>query len=255
MATSARYEQRQLLEQLMGRDALRSRNSYNNQYTRQRELNINDPKICKNYLLGVCPYDLFQNTKQLMGNCKKLHIDKFRIQYEADIEEGKGRNFERIELEVLENIINFIELNDYKIKEANENLEADEDKQDEEMRAIIQRETKNLEAAENNVNITLQEIKKLNSLGEIEKSLQLVKDLEEREVKREFFAKNLRQANDNLTQSLQQKLQVCTKCGAYLSRLDSDKRLSDHFLGKIHLNYVKIRGKLQELKAKYGDMY
>jgi hypothetical protein len=35
------------------------------------------------------------------------------------------------------------------------------------------------------------------------------------------------------------KLQVCDVCGAYLSRLDNDRRLADHFYGKMHLGYAK----------------
>src|SRR5271169_3472733 len=31
----------------------------------------------------------------------------------------------------------------------------------------------------------------------------------------------------------QSKLQVCDVCGAYLSRLDNDRRLADHFAGKV----------------------
>ena len=38
-----------------------------------------------------------------------------------------------------------------------------------------------------------------------------------------------------------QKLQVCDVCGAYLSRLDNDRRLADHFYGKMHLGYANMR--------------
>jgi hypothetical protein len=38
-----------------------------------------------------------------------------------------------------------------------------------------------------------------------------------------------------------QKLQVCDVCGAYLSRLDNDRRLADHFYGKMHLGYAQMR--------------
>ena len=37
------------------------------------------------------------------------------------------------------------------------------------------------------------------------------------------------------------KLQVCDVCGAYLSRLDNDRRLADHFFGKMHLGYAQMR--------------
>lgn len=41
-------------------------------------------------------------------------------------------------------------------------------------------------------------------------------------------------------------------CGAYLSRLDNDRRLADHFYGKMHLGYAQMRktweGLQKELK-------
>jgi len=50
-------------------------------------------------------------------------------------------------------------------------------------------------------------------------------------------------------QSQQQKLRVCDVCSCFLSKFDSDKRLADHFNGKLHMGYVTIREKLEELKA------
>ncbi|CAN6485387.1 unnamed protein product [Victoria cruziana] len=47
-----------------------------------------------------------------------------------------------------------------------------------------------------------------------------------------------------------QKLRVCDICGAFLSVYDSDRRLADHFGGKLHLGYMQIREKLAELKEE-----
>ncbi|KAL3838533.1 hypothetical protein ACJIZ3_023124 [Penstemon smallii] len=47
-----------------------------------------------------------------------------------------------------------------------------------------------------------------------------------------------------------QKLRVCDICGAFLSVYDSDRRLADHFGGKLHLGYIQIREKLFELQEE-----
>ena len=47
----------------------------------------------------------------------------------------------------------------------------------------------------------------------------------------------------------QQKLRVCEICSAYLGIHDNDRRLADHFGGKLHLGFIKIREKLEELKV------
>ena len=48
----------------------------------------------------------------------------------------------------------------------------------------------------------------------------------------------------------QQKLRVCEVCGAYLGIHDNDRRLADHFGGKLHLGFITIRTKLDELKVR-----
>ena len=48
----------------------------------------------------------------------------------------------------------------------------------------------------------------------------------------------------------QQKLRVCEVCGAYLGIHDNDRRLADHFGGKLHIGFIEIRDKLEELKVR-----
>jgi len=45
--------------------------------------------------------------------------------------------------------------------------------------------------------------------------------------------RELQQLTDTSGASGHQKLRVCEVCGAYLSVLDSDRRLADHFGGKV----------------------
>lgn len=51
----------------------------------------------------------------------------------------------------------------------------------------------------------------------------------------------------------QQKLRVCEVCSAYLGIHDNDRRLADHFGGKLHLGFIKIREKLEELKVRVEE--
>lgn len=53
--------------------------------------------------------------------------------------------------------------------------------------------------------------------------------------------RELKALSDTSGPSGHQKLQVCDVCGAYLSRLDNDRRLADHFYGKMHLGYAHMR--------------
>ncbi len=46
----------------------------------------------------------------------------------------------------------------------------------------------------------------------------------------------------------QQKLRACEVCGAFLSMYDNDRRLADHFGGKLHIGFVTIREKIKQLE-------
>lgn len=48
----------------------------------------------------------------------------------------------------------------------------------------------------------------------------------------------------------QQKLRVCDVCSAYLGIHDNDRRLADHFGGKLHLGFIHLREKLDELRVR-----
>ena len=48
--------------------------------------------------------------------------------------------------------------------------------------------------------------------------------------------RELQQLTDTSGASGHQKLRVCDVCGAYLSVLDSDRRLADHFGGKVRFS-------------------
>merc|ERR1711988_527552 len=88
--------------------------------------------------------------------------------------------------------------------------------------------------------------------GEVGKSQEILKDVE-------ALKEEKRQAEQNYRNSMpssllqQQKLRVCEVCSAYLGIHDNDRRLADHFGGKLHLGFIKIRERLEELLKTYED--
>ena len=51
--------------------------------SRHAQLSITDPKVCRSYLVGTCPHDLFTNTKQDLGPCPKVHSELLKSEYDA----------------------------------------------------------------------------------------------------------------------------------------------------------------------------
>ena len=50
---------------------------------RHAQLSLTDPKVCRSYLVGTCPHDLFTNTKQDLGVCPKVHSEPLKAEYDA----------------------------------------------------------------------------------------------------------------------------------------------------------------------------
>jgi hypothetical protein len=50
--------------------------------------------VCKDFLCGLCPNDLFLNTKMDIGSCKLTHSDRLRADYDAEKAAGKHPGYE-----------------------------------------------------------------------------------------------------------------------------------------------------------------
>lgn len=83
--------------------------------------------------------------------------------------------------------------------------------------------------------------------GKVDESLEAMKEVEDikhrkKVLEDEYHAMIPRHA------AQQQKLRACEVCGAFLSMYDNDRRLADHFGGKLHIGFVTIREKIKQLE-------
>ncbi|TQC37571.1 hypothetical protein EEB14_61795, partial [Rhodococcus sp. WS4] len=112
--------------------------------------------------------------------------------------------------------------------------------------------TRQLDELDVKIGLMTLEITQLGKAKEITMALKQTIALDKLLRERDVLAEQARVIAENVGQTAQQKLQVCEVCGAYLSRLDNDRRLADHFVGKIHLGYELMRMTYNTLKKKYG---
>ncbi|KAL9081276.1 MAG: hypothetical protein Q9159_007365 [Coniocarpon cinnabarinum] len=234
-------EQRKLLEQLMGEKAMSGASQ-----SRQPQLSITDSKVCRSYLVGTCPHDLFTNTKNDLGPCPNAHSEPLKIEYESASEEQKRRwNFE---YDYMRHIGKFIDECNRKIDSAQRHLE----KTPEEIKrtnALL----KQISDLTESIEIGLQEIEYLGKIGQVNLAVTehwKLRQLQQQKIDRD---RELKAMNDASGPSGHQKLQVCDVCGAYLSRLDNDRRLADHFFGKMHLGYAQMRKKFEQLQKEVAS--
>ncbi len=71
-------EQRRLLDELMGQER-----NLEEQHKRHHVRHFSDADICKFYIAGVSPYNLFKNTKSDLGNYDKEFDDECRDAFQV----------------------------------------------------------------------------------------------------------------------------------------------------------------------------
>ena len=82
--------------------------------------------------------------------------------------------------------------------------------------------------------------------GKVEESMKFMEEVDD--IRKKKVSAELEYRNSMPASSYQQqKLRVCEICSAYLGIHDNDRRLADHFGGKLHLGFIKIREKLDAL--------
>ncbi|EFX02526.1 u1 snrnp splicing complex subunit [Grosmannia clavigera kw1407] len=217
-------EQRKLLEQLMG-GGISSRST---------QLSLNDPKVCRSHIAGTCPHDLFTNTKQDLGLCPKVHSDALKEEYEALSPSERAKH--GFDYDYMRDLQKYIEDCNRRIEAAQRRLEKTPD----EIRQTNQL-LKTISDLKSTIANGLVEVEVLGEAGLIGPGMDeffRVKQATQAKAERE---KELKALSDTSGPSGHQKLQVCDVCGAYLSRLDNDRRLADHFYGKMHLGYAQMR--------------
>ncbi|KAG7665548.1 LUC7 [[Candida] subhashii] len=228
-------QQRIVLESLMGKETS----------IRRKDPEMTNPKVCRSFLVGTCPHDLFIGTKQDLGKCPMLHLQKHKLEYEYRTKK-LGEKFPELEYDYYKQLQSYIHELDRNIAIATKRLEHTPEE-----KLKIEKVTKELDDVDMTIGLMIQEIEFLTSTNQSMKVLEQSIKLNELCDKRNKLAQQARNIVENVGQASQQKLQVCEGCGAYLSRLDNDRRLADHFVGKIHLGYVQMRQAYDEMNHRY----
>ncbi len=88
----------------------------------------------------------------------------------------------------------------------------------------------------------------LGAEGKVDESLAMMSEVEEVKMRKKNMEDEYHNAIPRHAQQ-QQKLRACEVCGAFLSMYDNDRRLADHFGGKLHIGFVTIREKIAQLEV------
>lgn len=184
-----------------------------------------------------------------LGPCPKSHSEKLKLQFINDdsISPDKYMDYHR---EYESNIRDFVNECDRRIRTAHKRLEKTPEENNK--TTALMREIAEIQAA---MDQAMQDVESLGESGKVEESmneLQKVEALKEEKTNKE---KELQDLSETSGASGHQKLRVCDICGAYLSVLDSDRRLADHFGGKMHLGYFELRKRIEDINASRSGGY
>ncbi|CAA7400377.1 unnamed protein product [Spirodela intermedia] len=286
-----------------------------------------DRDVCRLFLTGLCPHDLFQLTKMDLGPCPKVHSLTLRKEYEEAKLKGT-HNFDRELEDLIEKLIvecerkiqralkrlsdedakaavaisvsevtqspEVLELSK-QIKEKLKEVDALdlEGRSDDKIRAMeVVDELRTRRADKQSVllldafnkdraslpqplqnppalapvpappppdphtqEMINEKLRRAEALGEQGMIDEAQKALEEAEALRKSASRQEPAADASKytaadVRITDQKLRLCDICGAFLSVYDNDRRLADHFGGKLHLGYMQIREKLSELQEE-----
>jgi len=229
--------QRKLLEQMMGPEAMGVANA---------NLTWSDDKVCRNFLCGTCPHTLFTNTKMDLGACPKSHTERLKTEYNQAKEENPNDPiFNRFQMEYEANIFSFVDECDRRIRAAHRKLE--KTPEENAKTTNLMREIAEIELA---IQGGTEKIETLGEQGKVDESMREMAAIEALKSEKSEKERELQQLTDTSGASGHQKLRVCDVCGAYLSVLDSDRRLADHFGGKMHLGYHELRNMLAKFREE-----
>ncbi|KAL1453169.1 hypothetical protein WDU94_007338 [Cyamophila willieti] len=228
---TAHDQMKAMLDELMGT----GRNGESNKYN----VKFSDSKVCKSFLLTCCPHEILSSTRMDLGECPKIHDLALRADYEKA---SKDRDY-FYDIDAMEHLQAFIADCDRRTELAKQRLLETQ----EVLSAEVAEKANAVHQLAEDIGKKLAKAEELGAEGFVEESLKLMTEIED-------LRKKKGEAEDTYRNSMpassyqQQKLRVCEVCSAYLGIHDNDRRLADHFGGKLHLGFIKIREKLAELQ-------
>ncbi|XP_014681231.1 PREDICTED: putative RNA-binding protein Luc7-like 1 [Priapulus caudatus] len=227
---SAQEQMRNMLDQLMGtqRDG-----------ASKTTLKYTDSRVCRSFLLSCCPYDILSSTRLNLGSCTKHHDLALRADYEMA---AKTREY-YYEMDAMDHLKAFVDDCDKQTEVAKKKLAETQEQLSEEVNTKLE---KVHEMAES-IGKTLARAEQLGAEGNVDESLKMMEEVEQLKKKKYEAEQEYRNSMPASTYQ-QQKLRVCEVCSAYLGIHDNDRRLADHFGGKLHLGFIEIREKLAKLE-------
>ncbi|KAM3591454.1 uncharacterized protein V6R79_002159 [Siganus canaliculatus] len=179
-----------------------------------------------------------------LGECTKIHDLALRADYEIA---SKERDL-FFELDAVEHLETFIADCDRRTELAKKRLAETQ----EEISAEVAAKAEKVHELNEEIGKLLAKAEQLGAEGNVDEAQKVLQEVEKVRTRKKDAEEEYRNSMP-ASSFQQQKLRVCEVCSAYLGLHDNDRRLADHFGGKLHLGFIQIREKLDQLKKTVVD--
>ncbi|KAM8729994.1 putative RNA-binding protein Luc7-like 1 isoform 3-T3 [Acanthopagrus schlegelii] len=179
-----------------------------------------------------------------LGECTKIHDLALRADYEIA---SKERDL-FFELDAVDHLESFIADCDRRTELAKKRLAETQ----EEISAEVAAKAEKVHELNEEIGKLLAKAEQLGAEGNVDEAQKVLQEVEKVRTKKKDAEEEYRNSMP-ASSFQQQKLRVCEVCSAYLGLHDNDRRLADHFGGKLHLGFIQIREKLDQLKKTVVD--
>jgi len=224
----------QLLDELMGKDRNRTPGEPSSR------IHWSDNEMCKYFLCGFCPHELFTNTKADLGACPKVHDEALKKEYEKSNRRG-SMGYEETFYRFLQGIMSDVER---RIRRGHERLALNA-KKEQDMKAAKGDDEK-ISMITDHISQLLNEIESLGSEGKVEEAQGVMKLVDQLKEEKESL---VQMSKLNPMSSQEKQMEVCETCGAFLIVGDAQSRVDDHLQGKQHVGYARIKAAVDEMKV------
>ncbi|CAJ1080826.1 putative RNA-binding protein Luc7-like 1 isoform X2 [Xyrichtys novacula] len=179
-----------------------------------------------------------------LGECTKIHDLALRADYEIA---SKERDL-FFELDAVDHLESFIADCDRRTELAKKRLAETQ----EEISAEVAAKAEKVHELNEEIGKLLAKAEQLGAEGNVDEAQKVLQEVEKVRTRKKDAEEEYRNSMP-ASSFQQQKLRVCEVCSAYLGLHDNDRRLADHFGGKLHLGFIQIREKLDQLKKTMVD--
>lgn len=232
----------QMLDELMGRDRNLAPDD------KSRGIRWDDKRVCKYFLCGMCPHELFTNTKADIGNCDKIHDEELKKDF------VKASFYERTQVE--DDFERMVEQHlrevDKKISRGHNRLKLSREQTDVAQSSMLfgGPNDEKIKMLSERINDLVDQAETLGCEGKVEEAQGITRLCDRLKEERQQLAYQGSRIPSMIDTAMREEkmMEVCDICGAFLIVGDAQSRIDDHLMGKQHMGYAKLRNCLAELR-------